>query len=123
MAYLSEENTETYRRMLSADTERGPGNGFAIAPNPTTQTTTSPAFVKRNFGQVGQPIKKQITVTGTTTAQGVGGGTSEVAVKAPKTFQQAAAAMAMQPEPEKTNFMPLVYIGGAGLLLYFLFKK
>lgn len=125
MAYLSEENTETYRRMLSADTETGPGNGFAIAPNPTTQTTTAPAFVKRKFGQVGQPIKKQITVTGTS-GKGIGGGTTEVAVK-PKAFgdfpQDQFGPPRTNIEPEKTNFMPLVYIGGAGLLLYFLFKK
>jgi len=122
MAYLSEENTETYRRMLSADDERGPMPGSLFNPPPRTATpSTVGGFVRKTFAPPGPVMTKQITVTGTTSASS-GGVTTEVAPM-PKTFQQAAATMAMQPEPKKTNFMPLVYIGGAGLLLYFLFKK
>jgi len=118
MAYLSEENTEMYRRMLSADTERGPNSGSMFNPPPRTVAPTSVAgFVKKTFPAPGPAMTKQITVTGTTAASS-GGVATEVAPM-PKTFQQAAMAMV----PTKTNFMPLVYIGGAGLLLYFLFKK
>jgi hypothetical protein len=120
MAYLSEENTEMYRRMLSADTEQGPGTGAMFNPPPKTAApTTVGGFVRKTFPAPGPVITKQITVTGTTTASS-GGVTTEIAPM-PKTFQQGAAAMTMA--PTKTNFMPLVYIGGAGLLLYFLFVK
>jgi len=122
MAYLSEENTETYRRMLSADTERGPSSASMFNPPPKTAApSTVGGFVRKTFAPPGPVMTKQITVTGTTVPSSAGVATE--VVQMPKTFQQAAAAMAMQPEPKKTNFMPLVYIGGAGLLLYFLFKK
>ena len=135
MAYLSEENTEMYRRMLSADTERGPVQSGLFNPPPrTAEPTAVSSFVKRKFPAPGPVMTKQITVTGTTTAQGVGGGTSEVAPK-PKSFidfpqnqfgpprTSVEGGTAASLGPEKSNFMPLVYIGGAGLLLYFLLKK
>jgi hypothetical protein len=116
MAYLSEENNEMYRRMLSADDERGPVKSGLF--NPPPKTTAPSVFVKRGVGKpVGAVMTKGITITGTTAASS-GGVATEVAPM-PKSFQQAAMAM----QPEKTNFMPLVYIGGAGLLLYFLLKK
>ena len=116
MAYLSEENTEMYRRMLSADDERGPVQSGLF--NPPPKTAAPSVFVKRGFGKpVGPMAVKGITVTGTTAASS-GGVATEVA-QMPKTYQQAATAM----QPEKRNYMPLVYLGGAGLLLYYLFKK
>jgi hypothetical protein len=121
MAYLSEENNEMYRRMLSADDERPPGTAFVIAPNPTT---TPAGFVKKTFGPPGKPISKQITVTGTT-GTGSGGGTAEVAPK-PKSFVDEPLAGVPPngfPADNRQKFMNLVYIGGAGLLLYFLFMK
>lgn len=122
MAYLSEENTEMYRRMLSADDERGPVQSGLFTPPPRTSAptpTTVGGFVKKSFGKPGTVMTKGIAITGTS-GTGVGGGKTEVAPM-PKSFQQAATTMVI--EPEKTNYMPLVYIGGAGLLLYFLFKK
>jgi len=120
MAYLSEENTEMYRRMLSADTEQGPGTGAMFNPPPRTAApTTVGGFVRKTFPAPGPVMTKQITVTGTT-GTGSGGGSMEVMVK-PKNFVEGGTAASLG--PQKTNFMPLVYIGGAGLLLYFLFKK
>jgi len=121
MAYLSEENTEMYRRMLSADDERGPVQSGLFTPPPRTQAptpTTVGGFVRKSFGVPGAVMTKGIAITGTS-GTGVGGGKTEVAPM-PKSFQQSAT---MVIEPKKTNYMPLVYIGGAGLLLYFLFKK
>jgi hypothetical protein len=129
MAYLSEENTEMYRRMLSADTERGPSSGSMFNPPPRTASpSTVGGFVRKTFAPPGPVMTKGITVTGTT-GTGSGGGTAEIAVKQNQleltgvppggfpTQQEVDAA------ENKRKIMPLVYIGGAGLLLYFLFKK
>ena len=82
-------------------------------------------FVKKSFGVPGAVMTKGISITGTS-GTGVGGGKTEVAVK-PKSFgdfpQDQFGPPRTKMEPEKTNYMPLVYLGGAGLLLYFLFKK
>jgi len=122
MAYLSENNADIYRRMLSANDEREPGttgSGTSFVQPPPR--TAAPTPIKKNFGVPGTPLIKGVSVTGTTTAPTATGVTADVAVM-PKSFQQAATMM-ITPTPEKRNFMPLVYIGGAGLLLYFLFKK
>jgi hypothetical protein len=131
MAYLSEENSEMYRRMLS-ETERDPKKGSMFNPPPRTmapatvsvmeipkpaQSTSVSVIPRKVLPSPGVATPRQITVTGATGASS-GGAAAEVAPM-PKTFQQAAAAMM----PEKRNFMPLVFIGGAGLLLYFLLKK
>lgn len=123
MAYLSEENTEMYRRMLSADDERGPVQSGLFNPPPRTAAPT-PAMVvtKRGVGKpIGAMAVKGITITGTS-GKGIGGGTSEITVKqAP--LELTGVQPGGFPSVNRLNFMPLVYIGGAGLLLYFLFKK
>jgi hypothetical protein len=122
MAYLSEENTEMYRRMLSADDERGPVQSGLFTPPPRTQAptpTTVGGFVKKSFKAPGAVMTKGIAITGTS-GTGVGGGKTEVAPM-PKSFSQAVITPTTTTTAQK--FMPLVYIGGAGLLLYFLFKK
>lgn len=150
MAYLSAENAKTYRALLSiggfgADTDEpgepippstGPGGsyGFPNAPGPGPQAPTGPnsgpirtnpvitppipvkqpgsAFVPRALP--GFPPRAPNTVMiGTDTFT-------------PTTFTSPGAFQpANQPAEEniKTNYMPFVYIGGAGLLLYYLFKK
>ena len=125
MAYLSEENTEMYRRMLSADTEQGPGTGAMFNPPPRTPApTTVGGFVRKTFPAPDPVMTKQITVTGTT-GTGSGGGTTEVAPK-PKSFVDQPLTGRPPggfPSDNRQKFMNLVYIGGAGLLLYFLFVK
>jgi len=122
MAYLSEENTETYRRMLSADTERGPSSSSMFNPPPRTAApSTVGGFVRKTFAPPGPVMTKQISVTGTT-GTGSGGGTAEVAVKQNQ-LELTGVPPGGFPSDNRQKFMPLVYIGGAGLLLYFLFKK
>jgi hypothetical protein len=120
MAYLNEENSELYSRMLSADTEQGPKPGGIFSPGPKMPKPTTPSvFTKMGFGKPpGAMATKGITVTGTT-LPGSGGGNTEIA-PTPKSFVQATTTII---KPKKSNIMPLVYIGGAGLLLYYLFKK
>ena len=81
--------------------------------------------MKKTFPAPGPVMTKQITVTGTTAASS--GGVATEAAPKPKSFidfpQDQFGPPRNNMEPNKTNFMPLVYIGGAGLLLYFLLKK
>jgi hypothetical protein len=141
MAYLSAENAKTYRALLSggrfgADVEpgepvapsTGAGGSYGVPNAPTggtssgggipatgpsqgPRTTTPPinqptGYVPRNL----PPAKAQPkTIIGKDTFT-------------PKSFS-SPGAFQQQEETPKTNFMPLVYIGGAGLLLYYLFKK
>ena len=139
MAYLSEENANTYRALLSggrfgADVEpseptpgqgpKGGSYGFPTIPSTGPLPATGPSSGPiRTNPVINQPIKTTPfvpkSITGkTTTEESVMIGKDTFT---PKSFQQGAAAMTIA--PTKTNFMPLVYIGGAGLLLYFLLKK
>jgi hypothetical protein len=127
MAYLSEENNEMYRRMLSADDERGPVQSNLFTPPPRTSAptpTTVGGFVRKSFGVPGAVMTKGIAITGTS-GTGIGGGKTEVAPM-PKSFVDqpfSGVPPGGFPSDNRQKFMPLVYIGGAGLLLYFLFKK
>jgi hypothetical protein len=130
MAYLSEENQEMYRRMLSADDERGPVQSGLF--NPPPKTAAPSVFVKRGVGKpVGPMAVKGITVTGvvksaadsnfnrTLTMQEAADLIEGKGIVGPKPFDTGP----VNPTLPKSNLMPLVYIGGAGLLLYYLLKK
>jgi len=114
MAYLSEENSEIYNRLLSADDERGPSGANMF--NPTPRTAAPSVIATKIFKSPGQMATKAITITGTT-GKSSGGGVTEVP---PIKTMPTSIVTTM---PATRNFMPLVYLGGAGLLLYFLFKK
>jgi hypothetical protein len=113
MAYLSEENTQMYQRMLSADTEQGPRSGSIVSPPKiiSPRITQSPKFVPTNLPGKSIVSKTENPLIG-----------KDVVSPKPQTLVEAYYK---PPEltTEKGKFMPLVLLGGAGLLLYFLFKK
>lgn len=134
MAYLSEENTNTYLALLAggrfgADVE--PGEPIAPSTSPggsygnPMQPSTGPI---RTTGAIAGPIK---TTPSKFTPRSIPGKViteSPIMVGkdtfTPKSFTQATTTSTSTAEiPGKTNIMPLVYLGGAGLLLYYLFKK
>jgi hypothetical protein len=113
MAYLSEENTQMYRRMLSADTEQGLGTSSIVSPPKIISpgVTQPPKFVPTNL-----PGKN---IVSTTKGPLIG---KDVVSPKPQTLVQAVYTPPTT-TTEGRKFMPLVLLGGAGLLLYFLFKK
>ena len=89
----------------------GPASGPRIVTPPITQPT---GYTPRSLpGRTTVPTK---TFTESTVMIG-----KDVVSPSPKSFSQAVITPTTTTGGQ--NFMPLVYIGGAGLLLYFLFKK
>lgn len=133
MAYLSSEYMGLYSQMLSANEEASPKPGGIFNPPPKVPNPALPtAFTKRGFGKpVGTAATKGISVSG---AAAYTGGTAKGDVEQAPIEYTGVPPGGVQPggfptEQEiidannKRKIMPLVYIGGAGLLLYYLFKK
>lgn len=144
MAYLNAENANTYRALLSggrfgADVEPGEpvapstgaggSYGHPNAPGPGPQTPTGPTGGPRTptppINQQTGYVPKRFPVGPVKSAVLVGKDTFT-----PKEFKdypqdnpKFPGGVPADAFTQKTNFMPLVYIGGAGLLLYYLFKK
>lgn len=151
MAYLSAENAKTYRALLSggrfgadvepgepvAPTTGGSGSyGHPNAPGPGPQAPTGPTGGPRTptppINQptgytprrvITGPVKSAVLIGGDTfTPKIFTGGVPANAFTGVK-GSNVESGTAELLNPKKTNFMPFVYIGGAGLLLYYLFKK
>lgn len=138
MAYLSAENANTYKALLSggrfgADVEPSeptpgvtPGGGSYGLPTvpssgsiPATGPIAGPIKATPPINQPSKFTPKVIpgkVITESTVMVGKDTFT-------PKSFTQATTTTTTAEIPGKTNYMPLVYLGGAGLLLYYLFKK
>jgi hypothetical protein len=140
MAYLSSyENQETFKALLSggrfgADVEPsepvpGVSPGSGSYGNPTIPSTgplpaTSP---------IAGPVRTNPVITPTPTkftpkpipGKVVKESTEMIGKETftPKSFTSTTTTTTTAETKGKTNIMPLVYIGGAGLLLYYLFKK
>jgi len=101
-------------------------------PPRTAAPTTVGGFVRKTLPAPGPVMTKQLTVTGVVKSAADSNSDKpltmlEIAdlidgkgIVGPQNVEGGTAASL---GPEKTNFMPLVFIGGAGLLLYFLLKK
>jgi hypothetical protein len=144
MAYLSEENANTYRALLSngrfgADTDprepvapsTSPGGSYGnppvsvVGPLPPAGPASGPRIVtppiNQPTGYTPRSLPGRTTVPGKTVTESTVMIGKDVVSPSPKSFSQAVITPTTTTTAQ--NFMPLVYIGGAGLLLYFLFKK